>query len=509
MRFRVFVLISAFAATCVAAFAASAVGLPAPEMVVAGSPCPRGTDAAVIGGKRVCLKSGIRCERRYQAQYVRHGYSCNARGRLGLLVCTGGSVYGVIGGVHGCRRVGHPCQAKYAAQYRKLGFECERRRLIRLRPFNPRIAVAGPEEVVFEWSRDRCDETDIPDLPARAFRDADGNVQLIASHYTTRRLIGPDFDRLRRDCTIVLGSNENADPAAFDDKQWLAAVYTNDGRTIYGLTHVEYQGNTHPGRCPSGEYFRCWWNTLALVVSTDGGRTYRRQGPRNGLVAAVPYRYVPDLGVEGHRGPSQIVRNPADGYYYAIVSQDVLPRSGVAREGGNCLIRTRNLGDPTSWRAPNLFGEYARRFIDPYTEGGSSRDHLCGTYIQTRPGGSPLHPNLTWNTHLQRWLLIGGDQVDVRTDPGTTKWGVYFSVSTDLVAWTTQKLVFARNMAFVHNCGDPDPIMYPTLIDHASPSRNFETTGSSAYLYYTVTHFDGCNGTLDRDLLRVRVTISK
>lgn len=509
MSSRRLLLSTTVVAACIAATAAAALATVAPAVDAEVRACPRDTVAAVIGGKRTCLKVGIPCSRKLQAQYVRRGFSCNARGRLGLLVCTGGSVYGVIGGVHGCLRERQSCRPGHAAAYSKLGFECVRGRLVRSRPINPRIAVTGPEELIFDWSRDRCDDLDIPDLPARAFRDAEGNVQLLASHYSTRRLVGPDFDHLAHDCTVVLGSNENPDPAAFDDKQWLASVYTADGRTIYGLTHVEYQGNAHPGRCPSGDYFRCWWNTLALVVSTDGGRSYRRQGPRNGLVAAVPYRYVPDLGVEGHRGPSQIVRNPADGFYYAIVSQDVLPRSGTAREGGNCLIRTRNLADPTSWRAPDLFGDFTRRFIDPYTQPGSPRDHLCGTYIQTRPGGSPLHPNLTWNTHLQRWLLIGGDQVDVRADPGTTKWGVYFAVSKDLVTWTTQRLVLARNMAFVHRCGDPDPIMYPTLIDHTSASRSFETTGPRAYLYYTVQHFDGCSQTLDRDLVRVPVTISK
>src|SRR5688572_23147796 len=103
--------------------------------------CPKGTDPAVIGGRRACLKAGIKCDRKYQAQYVRLGYSCSVRGRLGLLVCTGASHYAVIGGVHGCLRVGQACQQKYQAQYRKLGFECERARLIRPKPINPRITV--------------------------------------------------------------------------------------------------------------------------------------------------------------------------------------------------------------------------------------------------------------------------------------------------------------------------------------------------------------------------------
>lgn len=441
----------------------------------------------MIGGKRVCLKFGIRCGRKYQAQYVRRGYSGNARGRLGPLRCTGGSVYGVIGAVHGCRREGQTCQAKYAAQYRKLGFECERGRLIRPKPINPKITVTGSEEVIFDWSHDKCDEPDVPDLPARAFRDADGNVQVIASHFVTRRLIGPDFDQPRHDCTVVLGSNGNPDPAAFDDKQWLSSVYTTDGTTVYGIATIEYQGNTHPGRCPSGVYLRCWWNTVVLTVSSDGGRSYRRHGARNGLVAAIPYRYEPDLGFEGMGSTSQIVRNPADGYYYMHTGQKVLARPGVQEETGtSCLIRTRNLADPTSWRAPDQIGAYTRRFIDPYTESGTPREHLCGSYIKTRPGSggccSPFHASLSWNTELQRWLLVGMDQSDPRTSPTATKWGIYFSVSRDLVTWTTQRLLIEKKTVFDYRCGDPDPMQYPSVIDHTSTSRNFETTGARAYL---------------------------
>ena len=488
-------------------------GSAVPARGTTSSACPTGAVAAQIGGKQVCLRVGIRCERRYQAQYVRRGFSCNARGRLVLLRCTGGSVYGVIGGVHGCLREGQACRAAYELQYLKLGFECERGRLIRSRPINPRITVTGPEEMIFDWSRDRCDDADVPDLPARAFRDADGNVQVIASHSETRRLIGPDFDRLHHDCTVVLASNNNPDPAAFDDKQWLSSLYTTDGTTIYGISYVEYQGNTHPGRCPSGVYLRCWWNTLALTVSTDGGRSYRRQGPRNGLVAAIPYRYEPDLGFEGQLFGSQIVRNPADGYHYMLISQRVLPRPGVEAVDGTCLIRTRNLADPTSWRAPDESGDYTRRFIDPYTESGSPREHLCGSYIRTRPGGggccSPFHSSLSWNTELKRWLLVGMDQTDPRTSPTATKWGVYFSTSKDLVTWTTQRLLLEKKTVFDYRCGDPDPMQYPSVIDHTSTSRSFETTGARAYLYYTVLHYPNCFQTLDRDLVRVPISISK
>ena len=96
---------------------------------------------------------------------------------------------------------------------------------------------------------DACSPIDIPDLPARAFRDADGQVQLIASHYVNRAM------RRARACDTVaprlpalMVSALDADPARFDDREWLAAPYTDDGRTVYALVHNEYQGDKHPGR---------------------------------------------------------------------------------------------------------------------------------------------------------------------------------------------------------------------------------------------------------------------
>lgn len=47
----------------------------------AASACKRGSVAARIGGKRVCLRAGMRCKKRYERQYRKHGFRCQA-GRL-------------------------------------------------------------------------------------------------------------------------------------------------------------------------------------------------------------------------------------------------------------------------------------------------------------------------------------------------------------------------------------------------------------------------------------------
>ena len=471
----------------------------------------------VVGAVAVAVSSGFAV-----------GSGSDAAPGVTAAACQKVAVAAVIGGKHVCLKVGQLCKRALDARYHRYGFHCHTTgRLTKPAPqaINPRIVVTGPEEMVFDWSRDRCDDTDIPDLPARAFRDASGRVQLISSHDVTRRMVGPDLGHLTHDCTVVLGSKYNPDPAAFDDKQWISSVYTTDGTTVYALLHAEYQGNTHPGKCPSGQYFQCWWNTIVLAVSKDGGNSYQHLGPRNGLVAAIPYRYRPDKGSgidgsEGEFGPSQIVRNPSNGYYYAIIGEKIQPRApGEPIRAGSCIIRTRNLADPTSWRAMDASGAFSRTFIDPYTHtGGSPRTYACAQYIETRPygtdgrpadmpRGSPFNPSLSWNTYLQRWLIVGTDQADPET--GANTWGVYFTVSKDLRTWRTQRLVIAKKMIFDYTCGDPDPIAYPSVIDPASPSRSFETTGKTAYLYYTSYHYPNCQQTLDRDLVRVPITITR
>ncbi len=70
--------------------------------------------------------------------------------------------------------------------------------------------------------------------------------------------------------------------------------------------------------CPSGEYMECWYNAVTFAKSTDGGATYTHATAPGHLVACAPYEYEPDSGAWGLFGPSNIVYNPKDGYFYAM-----------------------------------------------------------------------------------------------------------------------------------------------------------------------------------------------
>ena len=119
------------------------------------------------------------------------------------------------------------------------------------------VKIIGPEEVVFDWTRDRCDMLDVPDLPARAFRDMDGKVQLLASHYVSRRMVGDTLNSVKRECAVVMNSDYDPEPSKFNYKEWIGSVYTVDGNTIYALVHNEYQGDI-AGRWNAEKDFFSW-----------------------------------------------------------------------------------------------------------------------------------------------------------------------------------------------------------------------------------------------------------
>jgi hypothetical protein len=119
-----------------------------------------------------------------------------------------------------------------------------------------------------------------------------------------------------------------------------------------------------------------------------------------------------------------------------------------------------------------------------------------------------MHDSLTYNTYLGKWLQVGiaADEVPGR---GRAVWGIYYSTSDDLTSWSRRKLIREIETTWTYRCGDSNPILYPSVIDGNSSSRNFETTGQRPYMYFTRFHYRDCVQTLNRDLVRVRINFEK
>lgn len=371
----------------------------------------------------------------------------------------------------------------------------------------PFVRAIGPEETVYDYTTMRCSTEDIPDHPARAFKDSLGQVQLIDSHASVRRKVGTNLGNVQHKCPIVMDSNGNQDPSAFDDKQWLSSTYTEDGQTIYGLTSTEYHGWEYDEACApyvaAGQHLKCWYNSIALVKSVDGGAHYTHAAAPAHLVAGSPYRYAAGNGPLGYFDPSNIIKR-SDGYYYAMIRAE--PHE--AQQRGACVMRTPNLNDPTSWRAWDGSG-YTVSFMNPYTQDDPPENHVCtpvspasfNTQIQT---GS-----LTFSTYLGKYVLLGVSQ-KYDTAAGQWRYGFFYSLSDNLTDWAPMKLFMEAPLPWSYQCGGPDPVRDPTLIDPASSSRNFDTIGRHPYLYfarYNLVYYDAnhCWIDLDRDLIRIPV----
>jgi hypothetical protein len=365
------------------------------------------------------------------------------------------------------------------------------------------VRITGPEQIVFDWRTSQCSPDDYPDLPVRAFRDADGQVQLIFSHYINRRMVGPSLDALTHPCDVVMASNNDPNPANFNDREWLAAVHTSDGRTVLALVHDEYHGESDPACRPRANYLKCWYNAITFAVSTDGGRTFLQPPAPHNLVAALPDRFAANAGPAGIFEPSNIVYNRRDGYFYVaarIVGYGNKPR-------GTCIMRTPRLGDVSSWRGWNG-SSFSVRFVNPYLDRVKKRrsEYVCQPVATNEIGA--MSQSLTFSTYFGKFLLVG-TAVDRESQRKAPVWGVYYSLSDDLVHWTRRKLVMEAELTWTFHCGDKNPILYPSVIDPESPSRTFALTGRTAYLYFTRLNYHNCRQGQDRDLIRVPLEFSK
>jgi hypothetical protein len=73
--------------------------------------------------------------------------------------------------------------------------------------------------------------------------------------------------------------------------------------------------------------------------------------------------------------------------------------------------------------------------------------------------------------------------VDCVPEPGGGDW---FTTSPDLITWSRAQKFLDRPNGWQVRCGDPAMSGYASVIDPSSTSRNFTTTGSSPYFYFTL-----------------------
>ena len=348
---------------------------------------------------------------------------------------------------------------------------------------------SGPAPALLD-QRFACDGHDLPDTPARAIRMENGTVQLYATDQENRVDVGPDILHLEHRCPIVFRGSGKDDPAAYDDRAWIASPWTPDGRTIWAVVHNEFHGHLRPALCPTGRYMDCWFNALTLAVSHDGGQNFERVRG-DAIVAALPYRFDQvGLGHHGYFNPSNIVSFGDYRYMFAFATEAGLQKNG------NCLLRTDAIDRAQAWRGWNGAG-FLVEFVDPYTGMVQPEQHVCAPVDV----GSLRWPVTSLVRHAPSGLFIAIMQ---NTAPGG---GIFYATSPDLLSWSAPALLLPEIGLPAWHCGDPDPIAYPSLLDPASRDRNFETVGINALLFATRFEVDRCKPGRVRRLQSWVVTI--
>ena len=350
--------------------------------------------------------------------------------------------------------------------------------------------VVGDREMVFD-TRNGCEQIDIPDAPARAFRDNQGTVHLIATHYVARAMVGLSLNELKHDCKVVYRSPQDPDPSHFQDNNWIYSFYTEDGLRVAALVHSEYDADEIPGQCATPEDTNnCWWNTITYAESRDGGASFTVPAPPGNLVAALPYRYELGnrTGAHGYFMPSNILK--VGGFFYALA--DAWPYK--EQQGGVCLLRAPDAFDPGSWRAWDG-RDFTVRFADPYRVANG------------KPGERVCRPVVAGEVHSMVQHQPSGNFIVTQFAPDDRfgEPGFYLQASRDLVHWSAPTLL----VSFKDLNGADGPgkwsYNYESLLDPASTDRNFSTVSTMPYLYYVRS--DGEHAPYTRVLFRRQIRL--
>jgi hypothetical protein len=361
-----------------------------------------------------------------------------------------------------------------------------------------KLQISNEKEIVlFDHAKDACEAWDIPDTPTRAYRGADGLVHVFQTHFLNRPMVGKTLLSAKRQCHIAFKGDENDDPSKFNDRGWIASTYTEDGKTIYGIVHNEFQGHRRPKLCPTKDYMSCWYNALTMVVSKDGGGSFKPMKPS--LLAALPYRQSETVG--HHAGvfePTNIVKH---GKYLYFMSNVVSPNKA---SNGTCLFRTKSWQDKNGWQVwrDNTFSNHLGNPYDPDT-------------IVSKKACTPVDPaNLYWpvkslikHESTKIWIAVMMGSLSSTKIQQAQK-GVFYSTSKDLLKWSYPQLLLASPTNFAFECKGDSPISYPALIDVDSSSRNFDTASNDhIYLTFVKSVIKDCKISNDRDLIAIKVDI--
>ncbi|HVY19754.1 MAG TPA: hypothetical protein VHA70_06690 [Bauldia sp.] len=350
------------------------------------------------------------------------------------------------------------------------------------------VVVAGPERLLFAQARDGCDIHDLPDAPARAFRNATGAMVLFAPNYQNRALVGADLAHLKRDCAVRFAASGRALPSLLDDRTWLQAFHTDDGRDVFAFASASFIPYRHDMPCAAGKARTdCWYNGIAALSSTDGGATFGYLGtPPQQIAFPPPAPYDPNVAnPAGFMTATNIIT--WRGALYTILWRRV--EDGKSH---NCLARA-DADEPLRWQLWS-----GKEFVPAATFTGSAWSIATTDCAAVGPTTQPVIRSVVLHEAGQTFIAVF--QSRIRGQPG-----FYYATSRDLVRWSAPALLLAVDLKADAGPGE-SYAGYPSIIDDTSADRNFGTVGATASLVFVRVKPVGQRSVL-RDLVALPLRI--
>ena len=405
-------------------------------------------------------------------------------------------------------------------------------RLLDIRPREiAAIRVVGQPILVFDSRVDKRDPNHLPDLPATAWKESDGTVNVTVPHFENYRMRGPDLEHLISQPNRIFSSTASASEigeSRYNYHHWIAAPYTFDGRTIHALAHTEWyacllngdcSAKTTPTASSTGNYqLNSWANTINSMVSSDGGASWTMNGAGEAHVvsnesftwtgslhlANAIYRRA--LNHTGMMSPTRIIKE--GDYYYSIAFLN---------------HRDFNRLNPTTEQAPiDKYNWVLMRTTDPRQSAGWQawvsgsqfvpiESHAFGAFSPRSSGRSMNagEPQIIFDTNVGVYIAIFG--VWEQSGP------VWYVTTPSLANPVWTDAVPIEGSANVQiNPRDPDAACsrgfqvnnYLSVIDSHSEGLNFEFTDGDPWLFYVFNPALRCRGdNLARDLFRLKLNV--
>jgi hypothetical protein len=240
----------------------------------------------------------------------------------------------------------------------------------------------------------------------------------------------------------------------------------------------------------------CWYSYIGKAVANERELNFNLLPLQNRFAAVPPAKHDPTSRQrQGFFTTSNIV---TDGHWAYFASWMELPG-----KRGNCLFRAplANLGG--SWLALRQ-GRFVQDFPDPYRSRSDALHDIDCDLI----GKSVLRGPLRSIVHLVEhgvWMGVFAYTAPA-TEPLQTS-GIFASYTADLINWSPPQLIFSARQPWGQKSCEKF-YEYPSLIDHSSRSRAFDTAGNKLYLYLTRFNYELCAKGLDRDLVRMEVALA-